>query len=160
MKYTFAPVAALLLVGLHAAAAAETTPLTWTVQTYDDATAKVGDTVTFDFSGTDHNVFIHPSGSCDETDAIEVGTSGPVSYTFVEADAGKDMFFACDVGGHCEAGQIVKFTVAAADGDTDPNDGEDDGDTSGGTTGGDDSSAPSTARILMAPVMLLAAFFL
>jgi len=135
MKYTFAPVAALLLVGLHAVMGAETI-LLWSVQEYDDKTAQVGDTVTFDFSGSAHNVFIHPSGDCDETGAIEVGTSGPVTYTFKKDDAGKDMLFACDVGGHCEDGQSVKFTVA------------------------DDSSAASTARILVAPVMLLAAFFL
>lgn len=163
MKYSFAPVAAfLVLVGLSAVAAAETTTLAWSVQSYDAETANVGDKVTFDFSGSGHNVFIHPSGDCDDTDAIEVGTSGPVTYTFTEDDAGKDLVFACEVQGHCEAGQFVKFTVAAAgfdtEGDDTPNEPTNGGDRYGNNGG--DSSAPSTARIIMAPVMLLAALFL
>ena len=94
--------------------------LPWKIQAYDDQTADVGDTVTFDFT-SGHTVHIHPSGTCDTTDAVELGTTGPIEYTFVEEDAGKDIFFACDQSGHCDGGQIVKFTVsgtAAAPTDT------------------------------------------
>ena len=111
MKSTAPIVALFLSVGLHVVSSADVT-LTWKIQNYDDMTAQVGDTVTFDFT-SGHNVFIHPSGTCDETGAIEVGTSGPVTYTFSETDAGTDIVFACDVGGHCENGQLVKFTVTA-----------------------------------------------
>jgi len=71
--------------------------------------AKVGDTIVFEWVGG-HNVYIHPSMSCDLEGAINVGSSSGSSYTFVEADGsaeGTDMFFACDIGngGHCMAGE-------------------------------------------------------
>ena len=102
--------ALLLLAGMHAAVADDVT-LVWTVQAYDDMTATVGDTVTFDFT-SGHTVHVHPSGDCENTDAVELGTEGPVMYTFTEDDVG-DIFFACEVDSHCDNGQIVKFTVAA-----------------------------------------------
>ena len=103
--------ALLLLAGMHAAVADDVT-LVWTVQAYDDMTATVGDTVTFDFT-SGHTVHVHPSGDCENTDAVELGTEGPVMYTFTEDDVG-DIFFACEVDSHCDNGQIVKFTVTAA----------------------------------------------
>lgn len=39
-----------------------------------DTTAEVGDVIAFSRSGT-HNVFIHPSGDCTETGAIQVGST-------------------------------------------------------------------------------------
>ena len=102
--------AALLLAGMHAATATEIT-LLWTTRAYDDRTATVGDTVTFDFT-SGHTVHVHPSGDCENTDAVELGTEGPVMYTFTEDDVG-DIFFACEVDSHCDNGQIVKFTVTA-----------------------------------------------
>jgi len=79
--------------------------------------AVVGDTVTFTWQGM-HNVLIHPSGTCDEMNAVPVGSvydgEAGSQYTFVEEDAniGK-VTFACDVGDHCESGQIITFIVAA-----------------------------------------------
>ena len=84
----------------------------WIIKTYEPESVQVGDTVTFAFSSS-HNVFIHPSGDCDEAGRIDFGgTSSPASYTFAEEDIG-EMIFACDIGSHCELEQIVTFNVIA-----------------------------------------------
>lgn len=72
----------------------------------------VGDSITFTM-GPGHNVFIHPSGSCDQTDSIFVGDE-TVTYTFKPEDGspdGKAMFFACDVGSHCDLGMQIAVNV-------------------------------------------------
>lgn len=84
----------------------------WTIQTYEPRTVSVGDTLTFVWPLTaTHNVYLHPSGTCDVTDSVEVGVAPGASYTFVEADEDQQLTFACDVGSHCEAGQILQVTV-------------------------------------------------
>ena len=70
----------------------------------------VGDTVRFEWLG-EHNVYIHPSGTCDESRSVFVGSSSGSTYTFKSNDVG-DVFFACQVGSHCDAGQIVRFIVS------------------------------------------------
>lgn len=67
--------------------------------------ASVGDTIVFSWTGN-HNVYIHPTGNCTEDGAILVGdnTAFYGSYTFTEDDAGQEIYFACDVGTHCEEG--------------------------------------------------------
>jgi len=73
--------------------------------------AKVGDTIIFEWVGV-HNVFIHPSGSCSENGRILVGSvSGESSYVFTKEDEGK-VVFTCDIGGHCEAGQLLEIMVS------------------------------------------------
>jgi hypothetical protein len=57
-------------------------------------TASVGDTVTFSWGGT-HNVFLHPTGTCDATGATVVGSSSGAVYTFAAAGS---FTFACEVG--------------------------------------------------------------
>jgi plastocyanin len=72
----------------------------------------VGDSITFTM-GPGHNVFIHPSGSCDQTDSIFVGDE-TVTYTFDAEDgspSGKLMFFACDIGSHCDLGMQIAVNV-------------------------------------------------
>jgi len=81
--------------------------------------AKVGDTIVFEWVGG-HNVYIHPSMSCDLEGAINVGSSSGSSYTFVEADGsaeGTDMFFSCDINNaaHCMAGQSLTVKVLSGD---------------------------------------------
>jgi len=73
---------------------------------------RVGDTLTFDWTGT-HDVHIHPVNTCDQANRIVVGTSPGASYTVQEADAGSDIFFACDVfsGAHCNNGMIMTVSV-------------------------------------------------
>ena len=77
--------------------------------------ASVGDTIVFDWTGL-HNVFIHPNGGCDMTNAVRVGFQSGASYTFTEADGsadGTEMTFACDIGNgaHCGFGeyQIIRL---------------------------------------------------
>mmetsp|Transcript_29788 Transcript_29788/g.28655 ORF Transcript_29788/g.28655 Transcript_29788/m.28655 type:complete len:171 (-) Transcript_29788:247-759(-) len=78
---------------------------------YKQKTAVIGDEVTFNFvSG--HNVYIHPSGTCDETDRRLVGETSGAKHTFLEADEGT-VVFACDAGDHCEDGQIISFSVTS-----------------------------------------------
>jgi len=82
-------------------------------------TAIVGDTMIFRWQNSQHNVFIHPSGTCELEDAIFVGANPGTSYTFSEVDGsdeGTDMFFACDInnGAHCLAGQSLTVKVFSA----------------------------------------------
>jgi hypothetical protein len=58
------------------------------------------------------DVHIHPTGTCEEDESILVGYSPGASYTFTQEDAGKELFFACDVGRRCESGQNIKVQVA------------------------------------------------
>ena len=122
---------------------AEDIELAWAIGSYPDETAQVGDTITFTWD-SGHNVHIHPTGSCDETDAIEVGVESPAVYTVTDADAGQSLFFACDVGSHCELGQHVTVTVASA-----TSGGDAPTPSSGG--GGGDGSTPSSAPVVAEP---------
>ena len=68
-------------------------------------------TFNYDFS---HNVYIHPTGDCEESGRVLVGDrGGPAPYTFTADDGGKTTTFACDIGSHCEIGQMVSFAVEA-----------------------------------------------
>ena len=95
----------------------EDVAINWSIKKYESESVQVGDTVTFTFN-SNHNVFIHPSGDCDETGRIDFGGSAsPATYTFAEDDIG-EVVFACDVGSHCGQGQIVTFNVIAEGEDT------------------------------------------
>ena len=84
--------------------------------------ATVGDTIEFRWDG-DHNVYIHPSATCDPTGSIEVGATSPATYTFQETDIGIGattgivLMFACNIGNHCQRGQNMKVRVLPS---TDP----------------------------------------
>lgn len=83
-------------------------------QPYENLTAEVGDIIYFiwNSSDEDHNVYIYPSGLCDNTatDNIEVGLTSPASYVFTDADVEVgSLFFGCAVGSHCDLG--MKFVV-------------------------------------------------
>lgn len=89
--------------------------VTWVIpstgQPFPPINATVGTSIVFTWSNT-HNVFIHPTGDCTEMGAISVGSTSPATYTLTEADIGV-LTFACDVGMHCENGQIINVTVKA-----------------------------------------------
>merc|ERR1712038_559075 len=88
-------------------------PLTWELgATYNDMDVTVGDTVTFTWI-SDHNVYRHPSGTCDRTDSTLIGATSPTSYTFTDDDVGKSVTFACQQPFHCEVGQKITFKVKA-----------------------------------------------
>ena len=92
----------------------EVVAIKWIIKKYESESVQVGDSVTFTFSSNHTtNVFIHPSRDCDVTGRIDFGGSAsPATYTFAEDDIG-EVVFACDVGSHCELGQIVTFNVIA-----------------------------------------------
>ena len=66
---------------------------------FENVMANVGDSVVFRWSeGFEHNVYIHPSNNCDDTDAIWIGDEFPVMYTFTEEDYARGVItFACQV---------------------------------------------------------------
>lgn len=91
--------------------------VTWAVlgTEYSDQVARVGDTVHFRFVGG-HNVYVHPSGTCDRTDRIKVPVSkelGGARYTFTKDDlVSGEVTFACDFTFMCELfGMILSFDV-------------------------------------------------
>jgi len=99
--------------------ASKTIPVDWFIPgpndtLYGSRDAKVGDTVVFSWPGvTDHNVFIHPTKTCETTDRILVSQFSPAPYTFTEEDVGV-VTFSCDVGNHCVSGQLIAFTVTGS----------------------------------------------
>jgi len=94
----------------------------WIIQPYADRNASVGDTVEFTWTPGIHNLYVHPTGTCDMEGRILLGDEedGFGSHIFTADDAAAGtVTFACDVGisgndkiaGHCAAGQIVTFNV-------------------------------------------------
>jgi len=69
--------------------------------------ANVGDSIVFNWGGF-HNVYHHPSGTCSDAGATLVGSDSGASWT---APSAGTFVFACDVGSHCEWGQIVTVTI-------------------------------------------------
>merc|ERR1719148_214753 len=83
-------------------------------KTYPKESAKVGDTLTFNWDDDEtHNVLIHPTKDCTTTGATMVGETPGAKHTFEEVG---EITFACDVysGGHCRSGQIVTYVVTDA----------------------------------------------
>lgn len=101
---------AIMLSTAAPAASAEDIAIEWVLpyKGPKQVSANVGDTITFSWDRMGHNVFIHPTMDCTLDGRIEVGKDGAgTTYSFVESDAGTDLFFACDIGGggHCQAGE-------------------------------------------------------
>ncbi|KAG7348740.1 hypothetical protein IV203_011337 [Nitzschia inconspicua] len=88
---------------------------------YPSMTAMVGDTLTFRWTEGVHDVHIHPSHTCDDTEgSIEIASTddNPTTYTFVEADGSPDgtvHTFVCQVGTHCQRGMYMNVTVFSSD---------------------------------------------
>jgi len=107
----------LLLLSLLTLSQSKEIELEWYVpvspEVYANYTATVGDTVFFRWGqAAIHNAYIHPSGTCDETGRILLGSQWDnTEYKFKAEDAGKTMVFACDYLSHCSRGQIVRFEV-------------------------------------------------
>ena len=94
---------------------AETIVIPWRIpssgEMLNDVQATVGDTLNFQWPAGTHNVNIHPSMSCDETDSVFIGSANPTRYTLTKDDVGT-LFFACQIGNHCELGQFVTVEVS------------------------------------------------
>ena len=94
-------------------ASARTVNVEWSISQYEDETVQVGDKVVFSWTETiPHNVYIHPTGNCDQDGRIFVGNDLEGTYSFLADDVG-EMVFVCDIPGHCQAGQSIKFIVEA-----------------------------------------------
>lgn len=85
--------------------------INWVVKGYPPRTATVGDIVRFTWVGQ-HNVYLHPSGSCDPAHSIMVGSSRARKGVFKFTNPGK-YIFACQIGSHCQVGQILTINVKA-----------------------------------------------
>jgi len=111
-----APLSLLLLLASSSTVVAS--DVDWIIPDGDALTplsVSVGDSLTFTWNGY-HNVLIHPTGTCEEAGAKEVGgpSDSGVEYTFTAEDVGT-VTFACDIGDHCEEGQILVVTVTEED---------------------------------------------
>jgi hypothetical protein len=77
--------------------------------------AKIGDLLTFSWSGM-HDVYVLSSkgafDSCDLTNATKIGAASPTKYTI----SSLPVYFACQVGAHCKAGQKLAVTQQASGG--------------------------------------------
>ena len=134
-------------VTVHVAPPGAFMEIDWIIKPYDDMTAVVGDTINFKYNSY-HDVYLHPSGSCDRAGAVLIGdnadgdgarhqrihqttsnvsncnyisaltpraslaavTRGGVSHQFTEPGS---YTFACQMGSHCDSGQIVTVVVTA-----------------------------------------------
>ena len=94
---------------------------------WNDLAITVGDKLTFSYS-SNHNVWYLPSQTafdrCSFSElngAVELRESWrkPHRYEAVVTEPGT-LFFACEVGSHCDDGQKVRVTVTAPDGDASP----------------------------------------
>ena len=121
----------LLPLALLSVAVAKDIDIDWFIpgpQGLDSVKAEVGDTLVFEWDSViEHNVYLAPSDSCKNLDdGKKVGDKSPVEYKIREKDAGKTLTFACEIEGHCQAGQLVSVTVDDA-----PSEDEDDEDDDG-----------------------------
>jgi len=105
--------------------------------------AKAGEKLTFEWQGNNHNVYKMKDETslkdCSFTDAVQEGTgsSGPVEVQ-IPADValGSKLFFACQVGSHCQGGQHLTVTITNETSSS----GKDSGKDSSGEDSGKDSS--------------------
>ncbi|OEU11196.1 hypothetical protein FRACYDRAFT_246308 [Fragilariopsis cylindrus CCMP1102] len=88
-------------------------------QPYPSMAVNVGDTLTFNWSGGVHDVWIYPSGTCDDSGAYLIGSSSGTTYSFTEEDAGETLTFVCAIGTHCEAGMLMDTFVVGDGSSTD-----------------------------------------
>ncbi|CAJ1970298.1 unnamed protein product [Cylindrotheca closterium] len=73
-----------------------------------------GDTITFQYPGDNIDVFLHPSGSCNDTGAELVGAAGAgnATYTFKDSQIDTNVTFACQHWNFCsEFGMIIDVLV-------------------------------------------------
>jgi plastocyanin len=93
-------------------------------QPYPTMVVNVDDTLTFNWNSGTHDVWIHPTGTCNNAGAVNIGSSSGTTYTFTENDAGETLTFVCDIGSHCEAGMLMDVIVG--DGVVDDDEGVED----------------------------------
>merc|ERR1711957_514496 len=79
--------------------------------------ADVGDVVKFD-QGFGHNVFTMPGDAaayenCSFKGGKNLGVDAPVEVAIGEGDAGKILYFGCELPGHCTVGKMrIAFEIS------------------------------------------------
>ena len=91
---------------------ANTVTIDWRVQQYGDIVVAVGDTIEFVWSEGLHDVHENPEQDCNKgPESVLLGSTSPVQITYTEDDVGKSFYYACHVGGHCNAGMHILVNV-------------------------------------------------
>merc|ERR1712142_87001 len=85
------------------------TDINWIIQSVNKCVSK-GDTVTFKWSGTNHNVEKVTKDVYDSCDGITETEGSPGPFTF-KAEKKGTFYFVCGVEGHCDGGQKAKIEV-------------------------------------------------
>ena len=80
----------------------------WAVRPYEPINLPLGSTLEFQFVTGQHTVYQMPSSTCDFTDSVLIGTEGGTTVLFGEPGT---LYFACNIAGHCESGQIIEVTI-------------------------------------------------
>jgi hypothetical protein len=82
------------------------------LQPFDSITMYAKDTLTFVYTGN-HDVYIHPTGNCNQDDRIFVGAqlAGSASYTFKDSEIDTNVTFVCDYLNHCTFGLTINVLV-------------------------------------------------
>ena len=98
------------------AAKGKTYKVHWTIKKYKDVKVAVGDSVLFTYHSS-HDLHLHPSGTCNRKGSKLIGkrSDGKKGVTYKFTKPGK-YTFACQVGRHCDSGQIVTYIVGGSSG--------------------------------------------
>lgn len=87
----------------------------WSTSSYSPMVGKVGDVLSFKWSGY-HNLVKLDTSSCSSLPGQLISNAnGAASYTLTAADArnGPEIYFSCSVGSHCQQGQLLKVYVCS-----------------------------------------------
>lgn len=81
---------------------------------YAPITMFAGDTITFQYPGENIDVYLHPSGTCNDNGAelVGAGGAGTATYTFKDSQIDTNVTFACQYWNYCEMfGMIIDVLV-------------------------------------------------
>lgn len=81
---------------------------------YDPISMFAGDTITFQYPPDRIDVHLHPSGTCNDTDAelVGLGGAGNAAYTFKDSQIDTNVTFAAQFWNYCELyGMIINVLV-------------------------------------------------
>ena len=93
----------------------------WLTHSLAVVLVQVGDTISFTYSSSYHDVVRVGNTDCDLSAATIVDETGSYQYV-VQASDGAQIIFACGRGNHCASGQQVTVNVASGGGGSCPAD--------------------------------------
>jgi hypothetical protein len=109
----------LVILGMLLASATADQTIQWTIPPSTSfVRASPRESIIFSFNPP-HNLYLMADEqhftSCDFTNAVALGTDGPVTFT-VPVDANNtSYYFGCSVAGHCQAGMKAEVTTNPAE---------------------------------------------